>query len=414
MTLSTSTILVGALLGLIQLLAAVPWLVVALLGPDGWRAWRRNPFSQAWLTRYAIALACAIGLPILFFSTIQGPETLRTWGQIYLVVLQVQLLTDLFVVVFAVLLKVWPKGGAVALAAFREGVRQPMYWLLTGLGLLLLFAWVFIPYFTLGDDALMIRDIGNDTIMFFAVLFGTLAASMSVSDEIEGKTAVTMMSKPVSRRQFLLGKFGGILLAGLLMYVVLGTWFQGMLLLHRWWTIRFDMPEPRQAPTWVSDVLAQWQLPGEANDFLYGIGLWWGHAIDTLPGLVLSFMVVMILVAIAVSLATRVPMAVNLTTILMIYFLANLNPILLALGKSAQASDPGSTVSQLLGFVAQVFDTVLPDLHKFRIDPALLGDAPPAPWAFAQYIGSIALLGFMFTAIALLFGLILFEDRDLA
>ena len=74
---------------------------------------------------------------------------------------------------------------------------------------------VVIPYFTFGDDYKMMKQLGFDMIMLSTMLFGVLAASMSISEEIEGRTAVTLMSKPVTRRQFLLGKFLGILLAGL-------------------------------------------------------------------------------------------------------------------------------------------------------------------------------------------------------
>ena len=55
------------------------------------------------------------------------------FGRIYGSVLQVQLVIDLFVLVFFLLLKLWPRGGAVALASFRESVRQPMYWLIFAL-----------------------------------------------------------------------------------------------------------------------------------------------------------------------------------------------------------------------------------------------------------------------------------------
>ena len=68
----------------------------------------------------------------------------------------------------------------------------------------------------------MVKELGYDMTMLAAVLFGVLAASMSISEEIEGRTAITLMSKPVSRRQFLLGKFVGILLAALVMTVLLG------------------------------------------------------------------------------------------------------------------------------------------------------------------------------------------------
>src|SRR4029077_12934741 len=120
-----------------------------------------------------------------------------------------------------VMLLVWPKGGAVALSAFREGVRQPMFWLLTIAASLLMAISPFFPYFTFGDDLKMVKELGYAITMLFAGLFGVLAASMSVSEEIEGRTAVTLMSKPVSRRQFLLGKFGGIMLACMFMNVIL-------------------------------------------------------------------------------------------------------------------------------------------------------------------------------------------------
>jgi hypothetical protein len=100
--------------------------------------------------------------------------------------------------------------------------------------------------------------------------------------------------------------------------------------------------------------------------------------------------------------------------VLVIYFLAHLTPVLVTIADGAKTNDPNSAVSQLLVFVARVFDTLLPDLDSFRIDPALLGDNPPPALPFARYVGSVSLYGLLYTGIALLFGLILFEDRDLA
>jgi hypothetical protein len=107
-------------------------------------------------------------------------------------------------------------------------------------------------------------------------------------------------------------------------------------------------------------------------------------------------------------------MVVNLTTVLVVFFLAHLTPVLLGIARKAQAASPDSPVPRLLGFVAQVFDTVLPDLSAFSMDPALLSDAPPPAELFARYVGAVTLYGLVYTGIVLLFGLILFEDRDLA
>src|SRR5262249_55526534 len=154
-------------------------------------------------------------------------DLLATVGRWYGVVLSLQLFFDLFVVFFGVMLVVWPRGASVALAAFREGVRQPMFWFFIVFALVLMVIMPFLPYFTLTPegDFKMVKELGYDTIMLFAAAFGVLAASISISEEIEGRTAITLMSKPVSRRQFLLGKFLGILMAAALMTGMLGLFF---------------------------------------------------------------------------------------------------------------------------------------------------------------------------------------------
>ena len=90
--------------------------------------------------------------------------------------------------------------------------------------------------------------------------------------------------------------------------------------------------------------------------------------------------------------------------------------MLLAITDKAREDHGGSLPVQmrLVRFVAQAFDFILPDLGSFRMDPALLSDVPPPPLPFTRYVGSVTLYGVMYTALVLLLGLILFEDRDLA
>jgi ABC-type transport system involved in multi-copper enzyme maturation permease subunit len=410
MPVSFVTLLVGSLLLLVQVLAALPWAAVLVLNPKELDALLRRPFNRENLIRLGVVLAVVVVAPVVFFYFMQDPAALEITGQVYGAVLQAQLTLDLFVLVFAVLLAAWPKGGAVALAAFREAVRQAMFWLLMGIAAAMITVSPFIPYFTFGEDYIMVKEIGYDTIMLTAVLFGTLAASLFISEEIEGRTAITLMSKPVSRRQFLLGKFVGILLAALVMFGLLGWYFEGVLLYKHW----LDKLDPVPVPEWLTGTLAKWALPGAATDLLRGVGLWTNHMLETLPGLVLSFCQVMVLVAIAVSLATRLPMVVNLTTVLVVYFLAHLTPVLVAIGQKAKGDQPGSPVANMLNFMAQLFDTILPGLEFFRVGPALVSDTPLPAGEFTRYIGSVTAYGLLYTSIVLLFGLILFEDRDLA
>jgi hypothetical protein len=415
-------VLTGSLLLLIQCLAALPWLTAALsegrpvfqLISDYFRG-RTSGMRDAFAARITgiilpmfFVLVGLILLPPLFLMMVEGREALEIVGRCYGAALQIQLILDFFVLAIAALLVVWPKGGAVTLAAFREGVRQPMYWLLTCAALLILTLSLYIPYFTFGEDHIMYKELGYDVIMFTAVVFGALAASMFVSDEIEGRTALTLLSKPVSRREFLLGKYFGILLAALFMFCLLGTYFEGALLYKNF----LDRVDPTAQPEWIGNILSTTPV-GPSADFMRGIGLWAEHTFETLPGLVLGFSQVMVLVAVAVTLATRVPMVVNLSTVLVLFFLSHLTPVLVAIGKKAKTENPGA-VSQLLGFVAQLFEVLLPDLESFRIGPALLTDNPVPLVPFLKYLGSVTFYGVLYSSIVLLIGLIFFEDRDLA
>jgi ABC-type transport system involved in multi-copper enzyme maturation permease subunit len=410
-----------SLLCLVLVMAALPLLAVlnvaeALQGLRGATADVRVSRGKGlvWLTFLGVALVgvviAGVGLA-LFFSANSDPAALAMWGKLYGSLLHLLLAADLFVLTFGVFLLIWPKAGAVAYAAFRESIRQPMYWLLTGAGVLLLFVGTMIPYFTftVGDELKMVRELGFETIMLAAVVFGVMAASTSISEEIEGRTAITLMSKPVSRRQFLLGKFAGILLAALAMTILLGWVFI--------WTVQFKIwhdpnPDPNLRPVdpaWVVDLVNQHVPPGEATALVRGIGLWADDAAGMLAGLIISFCQVMVLIAIAVALATRLPIVVNLPICLVFYFLGHLTPILKAVSQSR-----ATLGNALVNFMAQLFDTLLPGLELFDMSPAIVRETPLPPGGFALYTMNVSLYAVMYTAIALLFGLILFEDRDLA
>jgi ABC-type transport system involved in multi-copper enzyme maturation permease subunit len=400
------------ILCLLQVLAALPWL--AALDPDLAKAKLRR------VGTWVVLLLGSAGAGVVLAFVLSGNsdrDVLAGWGRAFASVLHLQLAADLFVAVFGVLLWLWPKGGAVALAAFREGMRQPMFWLLTIVGLLFLGLCLFLPYFTFGEDYKMYKVLGLEIAMLFPAVFTVFAASTSISEEIEGRTAVTLMSKPVSRRHFLLGKFVGILLAGLVMTLLIG-WTLGWFQLYKEqdeWLLRFSPPPD---PAWVMEFLQDNLAPGAGAFLLRGVGLWVNGAADLLPFLVISFGHVMILLAVVVALATRVPMLVSVPVCLAVYFLGHLTPILKAVA-AQQLQEQGAgqlqeTAYQLIAFLANVFNVLLPGLDYFDVSRAIIRDAPLPPLRFSLYTLRVSVYAVMYTTIALLFGLILFEDRDLA
>jgi hypothetical protein len=390
----------GFVICLVQFLAALPWACAIAMDPQV------SVFQLTFLRRFVPkalgALLLAAVVPAVFFQFQKEPELLHTIGRIYGSVLYLQLSLDFFAIVFGLLLLVWPRGAAVAMAAFREGVRQPLFWFCAGMALLSFFVMPFVPYFTFGEDLKMVKELGYDVMMLAPGVFAVLAAAISISEEIEGRTAITLMSKPVSRRQFLLGKFFGILMAALLMTALLSLAYLFVL----WFKPIYDR-DPFPPPAhWLIRVAPWERTLGPAPTYLLGGVVWWSYDVVTAyPGVILGFCQVMVLLAIAVALATRLPMVVNLVICLTIFFLGHLTPVL------AQVSQ---NRFPLVRFVAQLFDVLLPGLDLFNIGPVLTrADLPPAA-EFSRYIGSVSGYALIYTAIALLFGLILFEDRDLA
>ena len=131
------------------------------------------------------------------------------------------------------------KSITIALATAKEAIRQPAFFVMAFFAAALLIVTIFVSYFTFGEDIKMYKDTGLTTISFFCMLLALLTASSTVADEIEGKTAITLLSKPITRRQFIVGKFLGIELGVLALYVVLGALFAAGV----WYKYAYDLRE---------------------------------------------------------------------------------------------------------------------------------------------------------------------------
>jgi len=322
---------------------------------------------------------------------------------------------------------VWPKGGVVAFAAYREACRQPMFWLITLAAILATWIAVALPYFTFGDDYKMMKQIGFDVVMLSAVMFGVLASSISISEEIEGRTAVTLMSKPVNRRQFLLGKFLGIILACLAMSMLVSWNLNYSLRAMREFDPINNNPDPidplgiptdkvvdpmtLQAQRTVVPLIEKPVPSVPGKSVARGVGLWFSDTVAHTLGGFLGFGQAMILVGIASALATRVTFVVNLVLCLLIYFLGHLAPVVVQV---TEATPGGGVGVGLVGFLGNLFNVLLPALEFFNMGPAIIREAPLDLWNFGIYVLTVFGYSVIYTSIALLIGLLLFEDRDLA
>ncbi len=270
-----------------------------------------------------------------------------------------------------------PKVAAIASTTGKEAVGQPLFYLLLGFGAFMLLLSPFLPYNTFGEDVKVVKETGLTLIMILSVLMALWTASTSIADELEGRTALTLLSKPISRRQFLLGKFQGVIGPVFLMFIILGALF----LCSVSFKVVYDAREnslPDPSWTMCRDEMAQ-----------------------IAPGLALAFLEAVIMAAISVAIATRLPMLPNLAICASIYALGHLVPML-------AASSAGRLA--VVAFVADLLATILPALDNFDIYGAI-STGSPVP---AQYLLGATVYSVLYSTVAMLLALLLFEDRDLA
>ncbi len=120
--------------------------------------------------------------------------------------------------------------GYIALYTYREGIRRKLLIGFLVLSLLVIFGSSFISSFLdpsaeTDMDLKLIKDICVTAIALFGVLITIYISASVVPNEIENKVIYTVLSKPVSRVQYLLGKFLGAQLIILVNLALMGSLF---------------------------------------------------------------------------------------------------------------------------------------------------------------------------------------------
>jgi ABC-type Na+ efflux pump permease subunit len=267
--------------------------------------------------------------------------------------------------------------GAICHTTAKEAISQPLFYVLMAIGIFALLIFPFIPYNTFGEDVKIVKGEGLTLIKLLGVILALWTASVSIADEIEGRTALTLLSKPIRRWQLILGKFLGIIGPVALMFVVLGAMFLGSVS----YKVVYDARESSAAEPTAAD----------CNNEMKQI----------VPGLVLSFMETLVLASISVAISTRLPMMANLTICASIYVLGHVVTML-----------PESPMGrfEIIHFMSYLLAAVLPVLEHFSVETAISTGQQVPLW----YLAVAGLYAVLYSSVAMFLALLMFEDRDLA
>src|SRR5205814_9414355 len=111
----------------------------------------------------------------------------------------------------------------IATHTFREAVRDRVLYNLIAFALLMTGAAVLVGQISIEIEKLVVISLGLTAVSLFGVVIAIFIGIGLVSKEIEKRTLYTMLSRPVRRWEFIVGKFLG--LAGTLM---VNTFFMAM------------------------------------------------------------------------------------------------------------------------------------------------------------------------------------------
>ncbi|MGB2824694.1 MAG: hypothetical protein WBF17_27225 [Phycisphaerae bacterium] len=323
------------------------------------------------------------------------------------------------------MIKLW----SICTNTFLQTIRQPIYtvMILVTFGLLI-FTLPFTGY-TMSvnyenTDQQMLEDLGLGTLRVSGLLIAAFSASGVLRREIEEKTALIVISKPVSRAVFVVGKFLGVLAAVAVAYYLCSLVFL-MTVRHR------VMPTARDQVDWPVVVIG---LAGLLAAILLAIlgNLWFGWQFtstsvwaatvlltaamvaigfvgkqwrltpfgagisgELLLEIAVMFMAVIIFVALAITASARLGQAMTLLVCTAMFFLGSAHPQVF--GRWLDEVP----VLRVLGWITPNFSHFYPqeDIREAYIP--------------ARLVGLSGLYCVLYAAGALAVGVSLFQTREL-
>jgi ABC-type transport system involved in multi-copper enzyme maturation permease subunit len=114
---------------------------------------------------------------------------------------------------------------AIALNTFREAVRNRILYIILIFALLLMASSWIVRDLTISAHGRVVQDFGLSCISFFGLAIAILVGIGLVYNELDKKSIYTIVSKPVGRWQFLLGKYFGLLLTIYVNVLIMAVFF---------------------------------------------------------------------------------------------------------------------------------------------------------------------------------------------
>jgi Cu-processing system permease protein len=119
----------------------------------------------------------------------------------------------------------WLRIQAIAANTVREAVRNKVLYVLLFFALILIGTGVLLSTLSYVERERILQDVGFASIRLFGAAIALFVGVGLIHKEVDRRTIFTILSKPVSRTEFLLGKFAGLVVTLWIQVAIMGAGF---------------------------------------------------------------------------------------------------------------------------------------------------------------------------------------------
>lgn len=118
----------------------------------------------------------------------------------------------------------------IATVTFMEMIRKGIFYLLLFFSAGIIIFSYYMNFFTLGPQSPIIKDFSLSSISFFSLILTIVLSLTLIPSELESKTIYPIISKPVRRYEYILGKYFGVIFLIIINLFILTLLLMGILL----------------------------------------------------------------------------------------------------------------------------------------------------------------------------------------
>jgi ABC-type transport system involved in multi-copper enzyme maturation permease subunit len=292
-----------------------------------------------------------------------------------------------FLILAAITWLTTPIAGTIALNTFQEAVRRRWMAALLAFAVVLLIISTFFQWMQAGEEQKFLRDFGLGFIIIITLLMAIFLGVSLVPPEIERRTIFTILSKPVDRAEFLIGKFLGLCLTLLVNLAVMSLAF---LLSYALFRIR------RLGFAGAMEV-----IPNVNPGLMFELANM-GRA------LALQYGQLVVMSALAITLSLIISGITAIVFCFMAYFGGQMSSYWEHLEEHASGEQGAGGISGPVQGIIKMVYFMLPRLDKFEVRERIVNDMPVAFNYMWKAFGS----GLIYVAVLLIIAWLVFSDRE--